>query len=88
MSIFSDFFSLLYPELCPICGEALISGEKILCTSCFYKLPKTDFHLDDKNPIHDLFLGRINLQDVAAYLYFKKGAGYSSLFMNLSIKVK
>ncbi len=88
MSIFGDFFSLLYPELCPICGEALISGEKILCTSCFYKLPKTDFHLDDKNPIHDLFLGRINLQDVAAYLYFKKGGGVQQLIHEFKYKSK
>ena len=73
MNIFYDFLSLLYPELCVVCKKALITGEKILCTSCFYKLPKTDFHHENKNVLREIFIGRIELEQIVAFLHFRKG---------------
>lgn len=73
MNIFYDFLSLLYPDLCVACKKALITGEKTLCTSCFHKLPRTDFHHENHNILHEIFMGRIKLEQMVAFLYFKKG---------------
>ncbi len=86
MRFLTDFFSLLYPESCPICGNALIAGEKIVCTFCYYKLPKTDFHLYHQNPVHELFYGRVEIQYSGAFLNFKKGGGVQQLIHDFKYK--
>lgn len=86
MNIFLDFLSLLYPELCPVCGRALIGGEKVLCTSCFYKLPRTNFHLENTNPLSELFVGRIKLEQMVAFLHFRKGGMVQKLIHQFKYK--
>jgi ComF family protein len=86
LSFLSNFFTLLYPESCPICSKALLAGEKIICTFCLYKLPKTNFHLSEQNPIHDLFIGRIDIKHSGAYLNFRKGGGVQQLIHEFKYK--
>ena len=86
MNFLSNFFTLLYPESCPVCRNALLAGEKIICTLCLYKLPKTNFHLSDQNPIQELFFGRIDIQHSGAYLNFRKGGGVQQLIHEFKYK--
>jgi len=88
MKFFTDFLSLLYPEVCPICGNALLVGEKILCTVCFYKLPKTNYHLDANNPVQELFSGRVNISHAATFLRFSKGGMVQRLIHEFKYKNK
>ena len=72
MSIFDDFISLFFPHLCVGCGNQLFKNEGVICTSCLYKLPKTNFHNHHDNPVMQIFWGRIRLHSAASFLYFAK----------------
>ena len=69
-----DLFGLFFPNLCPGCGQPLIRGEEVICSICHFHLPKTYFHNDPENPLNRVFWGRVNLEAVAAYVYFQKGS--------------
>lgn len=65
-----DFF---YPRICAGCKMPLLQSEHVLCTSCHFHLPRTDYHLQHDNPVAKLFWGRVPLVAAAAFLQFRKG---------------
>jgi ComF family protein len=67
-----DFILLLYPELCQACSNPLFRKEKIICISCLYKLPRTNFHLNADNTLSRVFWGRIQIESIASFLFFSK----------------
>ena len=71
-----SFISLFYPKLCFHCSQPLTSQEEILCLHCFLKLPKTNYHLDSKNPLLEKLniLTKLKLTEAFALLkYNQKG---------------
>lgn len=68
-----DLLWLVYPELCIACEKPLNSGEKCLCTSCRFRLPKTNFHFDENNPVIKHFWGKVKVEAAAACFLFTKG---------------
>ena len=72
--LLKDFISLFYPEVCLACGEGLAEKEEFICTSCLYKLPKTDYHNYPTNPLYRAFYGRAEINAAAAYCYYAKGS--------------
>jgi len=83
MEILKDLFQFFFPELCVACGQLLTSKEKILCTSCFYHIPRTDFHKFTDNPVSQLFWGRIRIESATSWFYYFKGSAYQSLIHKL-----
>lgn len=81
-----DLFSLFFPNLCLGCGQPLIKGEEVICSICHFHLPKTYFHNDTENQLNRVFWGRVNIEAVAAYLYFHKGSSVQSLLHQLKYK--
>jgi ComF family protein len=81
-----DLFSLFFPNLCLGCGQPLIKGEEVVCSICHFHLPKTYFHNDPDNPLNRVFWGRVNIEAVAAYLYFNKGSNVQHLLHQLKYK--
>lgn len=77
------FLELFYPEFCVACDENLLSQEKVLCTSCLYKLPRTHFHKVSGNPIEQAFWGRQEIERATAYYFFKKASVYQKLLHQL-----
>ncbi len=72
MGILTDFISLFFPRYCLACSESLVKGEDILCTSCLLELPKTNYHLQEGNPIEEKLFGRIPIKHAWAFLKFRK----------------
>lgn len=70
---FKDFISLFYPEVCITCGEGLAEKEEFICTSCFYKLPRTEYHNNPANTLYKVFYGRAEIKAATAYCYYSKG---------------
>jgi predicted amidophosphoribosyltransferase len=69
-----DFTGLIFPQLCQACGTSLVQYEKLICITCLYKLPYTNYHLDKENKLAKQFWGKIPLESCVAMLYFiKKG---------------
>ncbi len=78
-----DFIHLFFPEVCRACGNSLIKGEEVLCTFCFYHLPRTDFCRWDGNPAEKRFWGKVPIEHAAAFLYFNKGQRVQHLIHEL-----
>lgn len=71
-SIVYDLCGLFYPRVCAGCNETLLKNEEWLCTSCLYKLPRTNFHNDTTNEVSQMFWGRARIEYAAAFLCFQK----------------
>ena len=56
---FTDLISLMYPNLCLVCGENLLKNEHQLCLACLNEIPKTNYHLLVNNPIEKKFWGKV-----------------------------
>ncbi len=84
--LFSDFLSLIYPNVCMVCGGYLLEGEKIICSECIYKLPKTGFHLIQDNKAQKLFWGKVNVEFASSFFYFQKGTASQKVLHHLKYK--
>jgi len=84
--LFDDFLSLLFPRLCYGCGEELLRNEKLICTKCYVSIPRTDFHLQDNNPVSQLFWGRCRVEKSAAFSYYTKGSRIRKIIHALKYK--
>ncbi len=82
----TDLLNLFFPNLCQACGQSLIKNEKIICLSCLFKLPKTNFHIHEDNPISQIFLGRVNINTATSFLFFNKGGNVQKLIHQLKYK--
>ena len=83
MFLLDDLISLVYPRICLACGNSLVKSEQVICTSCNFHLPKTNFHLERENMVSKLFWGRVNIQNAASYYYFQKGSKIQHLIHQL-----
>nr|WP_321523406.1 ComF family protein [uncultured Macellibacteroides sp.] len=86
MKILHDLLALFFPRLCLLCGELLVDGEKCLCLSCIYKLPRTNYHLRPFNPAEQLFTGKIEIEKATAYLHYEKGGKVQQLIYAIKYK--
>lgn len=90
MNYISTFFNniarLLYPVLCPGCGNEIGKSSELLCFECAAALPLTDFEPYADNPVEKIFWGRLPLQTATAYLYFTKNSALQGLLHQLKYK--
>jgi predicted amidophosphoribosyltransferase len=82
----SGFIQLFFPEICITCGNKLVNQEKFICLNCLIDLPKTNFHLSHENKAEQIFWGRVKFENVASYIYFRKGSKYQRLIHFLKYK--
>ena len=73
MSLPADFVSLFFPRYCQACFGPLVKGEEIICTRCIAGLPKTNYHLQQTNPVEAKLAGRLPVRHAWAFLKFRKG---------------
>ncbi|MDQ3392848.1 MAG: ComF family protein [Bacteroidota bacterium] len=83
MQIFQDFLSLIFPNTCFVCSDALAKGEEYICTPCRYNLPKTNYHKLANNHLQQRFFGIIDIKQVYSYLHFIKNGSVSQLLYKL-----
>ena len=69
----SDFTRLFFPEICIGCAQPLNATEDTVCIDCLIKLPRTNYHRLEVNPVLNKFRGRIQLESASAFLYFARG---------------
>jgi len=82
----ADFFNLMYPDLCLVCGENLIKNEHHLCLACLHAIPKTNYHLVADNPIEKRFWGKVPICRGTAFFFFQKGSPFQKLLHHLKYK--
>ena len=69
----STLLNFFYPRICLSCGNVLLQHERFLCLHCLLNLPETRYHEFDSSPLSLLFLGRVSVENVGAFLFYKKG---------------
>jgi ComF family protein len=82
-TILKSLTYLLFPEVCLACGNSLVEGEKVLCTSCEVNLPRTRFHDDPENITSQIFWGRFPVEAATSFLYFRKKGKVQKLIHQL-----
>ena len=85
-NLFDDFISLLFPRLCYACGNHLLRNEHLICTECYVVIPRTNYHLEEENPVAQLFWGRCLIEKAAAFSFYNKGSRIRNLIHNLKYK--
>lgn len=68
-----DFFSLFYPPGCELCSQVLVDGEDYICSSCWYKLPRTNHHKKKDNSLSAVFWGRVDIESACSIFFYQKG---------------
>jgi len=86
MSLADDFLSLFFPRICYACGNSLFKNEETICTYCLFRLPKTNFHLENDNPVSRLFWGRVRIEAAAAFCYYRKDGKVQNLIHQFKYK--
>jgi ComF family protein len=79
MSLIQDITDIFYPRICCGCENLLAHSEKLICTDCLIKLPKTDFWREDNNNVAKIFWGRVPFENASSFLYFQKGSRLQSI---------
>ncbi|HMR20052.1 MAG TPA: ComF family protein [Sphingobacterium sp.] len=82
-SYLRDLLHVFLPQVCFSCDESLLYHEEVLCMTCLYHLPLTDFHLDNENETARQLWGKINFQRAISMLYLAKSSRVEKLLYRL-----
>ncbi len=85
--LISSFGDQLFPLLCLGCSQSLESKGSMLCISCRMDLPETGQHREPYDPkLLNKFAGKVPIQFIASYLYFKKSGVVQKLIHHIKYK--
>ncbi|MDR1886504.1 MAG: ComF family protein, partial [Prevotellaceae bacterium] len=87
-TVWGSLLGLVFPDFCEVCGTPLVRGERYICLSCLYKMPRTEFWQKEGNDIEKLFWGRVNIERGCSLFYFRKGSDYRPMIHKLKYKGK
>ena len=82
----NDVFNLFYPELCSICENQLVKGEKTICIQCLSDLPITNFCKLKNNSVESSFYGRILIEEATSLFFYQKKGKVQKLIHQLKYK--
>lgn len=80
---FNDLLHVFLPQVCLACNESLLHYEEVLCTACYYHLPLTNFHTDDKNETAQQLWGKLDFVQAMSMLYLAKSSRVEKLIHRL-----
>lgn len=84
--MWQDFVALIYPRNCVACGNSLYQHEDQVCNYCYLNLPKSNFHLLEKNPVEALFYGRTPIEFASSFYLFQKKGNIQKILHNIKYK--
>ncbi|MGA1977377.1 MAG: phosphoribosyltransferase family protein [Bacteroidales bacterium] len=84
--LWDDLLSLLFPRLCYACGNHLMRNEYLICTECHILIPRTNYHLEENNPVAQLFWGRCKIEKACAFSFYNRDSRIRKLIHNLKYK--
>jgi len=82
----TGLFELVFPKLCAACHNRLLNDEHLVCLSCTYTLPQTNFYLQAQNTVTDVFAGKLSIKNATALYYFTKNTRVQNLIHSLKYK--
>lgn len=79
----NSIYDLLFPQLCIVCGNILVKGEKCLCSHCIIELPQTRNCMYDDNYTSQIFWGRVPFIRAASLFYYHKTSPFKHCLYKL-----
>lgn len=79
MGAFRDIASLFLPDTCPVCGGEMPEGASVVCTSCRWNAPATNYWQQVDNPVARKFWGVLPVVNASSFLFFVRGSGFRAL---------
>ncbi|MEG1413668.1 MAG: phosphoribosyltransferase family protein [Mucinivorans sp.] len=70
---------VIFPAQCAVCGEALVAGEKTICTSCRWDMPLTDYWSAHENFMVERLAARVPFVEASALMFFRRHSHYRTL---------
>ena len=86
MRFFKNIFYLFYPNICAACDNQLNDYENVLCLSCRYDLPLTNFINFTPNDIEQAFQGRVSIEFATSLLFYDREGIVQNLIHKLKYK--
>ena len=84
ISFWSRVLDLISPRQCPVCGDRLGVDERLLCTRCNVRLPRTGFAASPyDNEMARRLWGLMPVERAAALIYYETGAESAHLIWQL-----
>lgn len=75
-----DFVSVIFPNVCEVCGATLVRGEDMLCLHCRIEMPRTHIHTERFNEIHRrLASPGVPVERAGGYFYYYRGNPYAAM---------
>ncbi|MBQ9201635.1 MAG: ComF family protein [Bacteroidales bacterium] len=78
-ALFGRLLDLIFPPLCPVCGDLLTAGEPCLCAACRYALPRTRFEDFRCNKAVDRLAGKVRFDRAYAFFHYTKESSVQCL---------
>lgn len=76
--------SVIYPELCEVCGRTLVPGEQLLCTHCNQALPRLNLYDKPFNDIHHrLYSTSSHIDRAAALFAYHRADEYAAIIRTM-----
>lgn len=74
---------VLMPRQCSVCGAALGSSERYLCTQCLDHIPRTHFEAVKLNVMEQLFAGQVPVVHATAYFFYEREDPYAAILHDI-----
>jgi len=88
MRLLKDIFYLFFPKLCETCQNPLVYNETLLCLNCRHDLPIICYTNFTENNISNIFKGKVPVNKVVSFLYYRKIGKTKELIHQLKYKGK
>src|SRR5690606_27855135 len=82
----NDFTALFFAQTCAGCDLPLVDGAKLICTACWYHLPHTRAQVDERNSGARQLWGRVRIEAVASYWYFREASRVKRIIHQLKYR--
>lgn len=82
-----SLLSVLYPPLCPCCGEVMTRGEGPMCLACRLKLPLTGMEKSPRdNDMTEKLQGLVPVESAVAYFRYRRDSPQAALIHDMKYR--
>jgi len=78
----NDLTGVFFPDVCEVCGTALVGDERVICAHCDYDMPRTNWHRDDFNEMHRRVLAHARIDRAAAMFHYSSSGRFADIIRN------
>ena len=85
--LIDGLLAVLYPPLCPCCGEVMTRGEGPMCLACRLKLPLTGMEESPReNEMIDKLQGLVPIESAVAYFRYLRDSPQAALIHDMKYR--